>query len=243
MTVLRHTVDLWTLSVPDEIPEADLDRCRSLLSEDELARGKRFRIASKRAEFFLSHAFVRCVLSRYRAASPRDWRFVSGPLGRPEIEGEESGGLRFNLSHTGGLLACSVAETVDVGVDVEMAGRDIDLQIADRYFSPYEATHLRQLDPAGQKRRFFELWTMKEAYLKARGAGLHLPLDGFSIEFEAGAPIGIRFDPQRIADDPSSWRVHQYWLSARHVLGCAVKIEATAQCHFQRQTLDVHEIR
>lgn len=235
-------VDIWTLTVADEVPAETVANCRLLLSTDELARGDRFRIAKKRTEFTIAHAYVRRVLSHYRSVTPADWRFAVGSLGRPEVANAEADTLRFNLSHTEGLIACAVAEQVDVGVDVEMSARPIDLGIADRYFSSLELTQLQSLVPGERHRRFFELWTLKEAYLKARGAGLHLPLDAFSIVFNGPAPTGIEFNRQRIDSEPSDWRIFQKWLGDDHVAACVVKAPAAVNCRFTIRPMQVSDL-
>ena len=135
------------------------------------------------------------------------------------------GGLRFNLSHTDGLVVCLVAVEREIGVDVEHTARagSVGIEIAERFSSPSEVAELRSLPFADQRSRFFDYWTLKEAYIKARGLGLHLPLDQFSFHLgltpvtpereptrQHGAPgpgpappIRISFGP-RIPDDPAT---------------------------------------
>ncbi len=131
--------------------------------------------------------------------------------------------IRFNLSNTRGLIACLVALDRDVGVDVEDTERASSaVDIADRFFSPGEVRALRALPQERQRARFFEYWTLKESYIKARGMGLAIPLDQFSFHLDDGPAIGISFDP-RLGDDRSAWQFALYQPSARHTMAAAIR--------------------
>jgi 4'-phosphopantetheinyl transferase len=151
---------------------------------------------------------VRTTLSRYADLDPRRWRFRQGAEGRPEID--RQGGLpplRFNLSHTRGLVACVVTLGFDCGVDVEHPGRQLrdPLALARHSFAPVEQRALEGLDGEELRRRFFDLWTLKEAYVKARGAGfLSLPARRFAWEIDGGElrlTIG-----DELADAAEAWQ-------------------------------------
>ncbi|MCA1586150.1 MAG: 4'-phosphopantetheinyl transferase superfamily protein [Acidobacteria bacterium] len=129
--------------------------------------------------------------------------------------------LRFNLSHTHGLVACVAAVGCDVGVDVEWMDRALTNDIAERFFSPHEAAELRRLPDAEQSRVFFDYWTLKEAYIKARGLGLAIPLDQFSFRLRPPAPPAIAFEPA-LDDDPARWQFAQTTPTPRHRLGLAI---------------------
>lgn len=216
--------DLW-LVYPDTIANpAILGRYRALLTPSELQRLERFRFAKGRHEYLVTRALVRTVLSRYVSVAPEDWRFVANRYGRPEI-GEPKGllPLRFNLSHTDGLIACLVAMNVDVGVDVEdMHKRRSTVEIADRFFAPSEVAALHALPREAQRRRFFQYWTLKEAYIKARGMGLALPLGEFAFDLGTPGSIGISFGA-RITDEPDDWQFCLQPPSDRHMLAFAAR--------------------
>ncbi|MFT7578582.1 MAG: 4'-phosphopantetheinyl transferase [Myxococcota bacterium] len=149
---------------------------------------------------------VRTALSRHAARAPQDWRFVSNQYGAPAIVDaqQDDAKLRFNLSHTRGLVAVVVAREIAVGVDVEHTERRARLAvIARRFFAPSEVEALLALDEAGHRDRFFAYWTLKEAYIKARGMGLAIPLGQFFFDVDR-RPITIGFDP-RLDDDPARW--------------------------------------
>ena len=221
-----HEVHLWYV-MPERISdETQLAAFRDLLSDSERARNARYVFAQGRHDDLIARALVRTSLSRYHpTVDPRAWQFEAGPFGRPEIVGPPcTPGLSFNLSHTSGLIVCLVAVEREIGVDVEDTSRISlsEIDIADRYFSPSEVAELRSLPAEAQSDRFFDYWTLKEAYIKARGLGLQLPLDQFSLRLDDGRPIRISFGPE-IADDPASWQLELRSLTPRHRLAMAIR--------------------
>lgn len=161
--------------------------CRALLEPHELARTARFHFQRDRYRHLLTRVLVRTVLSRYAPVLPQDWRFAEGSFGRPciaEPMTQAANGLDFNLSHTDGLIVLALARNLEMGVDAENLGRTASLELADHFFSPAEAKALAALPPARRAHRFFELWTLKESYIKARGMGLQIPLDSFGFALD-----------------------------------------------------------
>ncbi|MCW5260622.1 4'-phosphopantetheinyl transferase superfamily protein [Verminephrobacter eiseniae] len=153
---------------------------------------------------------MRSVLSRYAPVAAEAWRFAVSPYGRPRIEAplvEEAHDLDFNLSHTHGLIVMALARDIDLGVDAENVGRKAALDVADHFFSPSESAALKALPPSLQAERFFALWTLKESYIKARGMGLHIPLDSFGFALDNSE--GIEFVLADPSDDSAArW---QFW--------------------------------
>jgi len=146
---------------------------------------------------------VRIMLSSHAPCPPSACRFSTGTHGKPEIvRTAEIPLLRFNLSHTRGLVAAAVTLDNDVGIDVEAIDPDrLSLDLAARYFAASEMDQLRAV-PAGRRpEAMFAFWTLKEAYIKAVGLGLSLPLDRFACQLE---PLSIRFSPP-LMDDPAAW--------------------------------------
>ncbi|MDB4983274.1 MAG: 4-phosphopantetheinyl transferase [Myxococcales bacterium] len=222
MLISSADVHLWLFEGAEDAPQALADRCATLLSDDETGRMLRFRVAADRRRYLFAHALVRAVLSRYWSATPpTDWRFVTNPQGRPEIApGLASLPLRFNLSHTEGLVACAVALGRDVGVDVEHIEPPVlDLGIADHCFAPSEVRGLMAQPESARRERFFAIWTLKEAYIKARGLGLSLPLDKFAFELPA---LAITIDPA-LNDDAAHWHFEQRSPTPLHRLALAVR--------------------
>jgi 4'-phosphopantetheinyl transferase len=201
-----------------------LDSYKALLSKDEHERMARLVFDRDQRAFVITRAHVRTMLSRYAAVLPTDWRFVENVHGRPEILDRSAGtpDLRFNISHTDGLIACAVTIGREVGVDVEHIGRHLTHDIAGRFFAPDEVADLRKLPLDDQERVFFDYWTLKEAYIKARGFGLALPLGEFAFKLNPPGPPAITFLPS-LDDDPSTWQFMQDWPTPQHRLGLAVR--------------------
>jgi len=166
---------------------------------------------------------ARSILSRYASVHPSKWRFASNPFGRPEItEPAHAAHLRFNLSHADGLVALVVSAHYEVGVDVERIGRQPAMEVAESRFAPSEVAALRALPDAEQARRFLEYWTLKEAYLKARGSGLSVPLDQFSFDLSRPGRPRIRFQPG-FDDDHRAWQFDRLFVGAEHLVAVATR--------------------
>ncbi|CAN95221.1 4'-phosphopantetheinyl transferase superfamily protein [Sorangium sp. So ce448] len=224
LTIGPGAAHLWYVFCDSARDEALLEAYHRLMAPDEAAQQARFLFAENRHEYLLTRALVRTVLSKYANVAPEAWSFVRNEFGRPQIAGPPGvPPIRFNLSNTRGLIACLVALDRDVGVDVEDTERASSaVDIADRFFSPGEVRALRALPPERQRARFFEYWTLKESYIKARGMGLAIPLDQFSFHLDDGPAIGISFDP-RLGDDRSAWQFALYQPSARHTMAAAIR--------------------
>lgn len=224
-----RAVDIW-LACPERISQPRLlSAYRNLLDDDERRTHDRFHFAEHRHTYLVSHALLRTGLSHYADVRPDAWRFVRNRYGRPAIAaGLCAAPLRFSLSHTRGLVALAVTLGRDVGVDVEDTERGgPTLSVADRFFSASEVRALCALAPADRRQRFFHYWTLKESYIKARGMGVSLPLDGFSFHLDGGGPIRISVAPS-LADDPRLWQFASMRPTAQHTLAVAVRRGAGA---------------
>jgi 4'-phosphopantetheinyl transferase len=217
------TAHLWYV-LADDVREPELLRaCRALMAPAELEEEARFLLPEGRHLHLVTRALVRSVLSRYAPVDPRDWSFVRNAHGRPELVVPAGvPPLRFNLSHTAGMVACVVALDRDVGVDVEDATRALDpVELGQRVLSPVELASLRACSPEQQKTRFFELWTLKESYAKARGLGLTIPFEQVTVRLEPGPAVAVTFGPG-VDDVPEHWQFELARPTARHVLAAAV---------------------
>ncbi|WP_461330676.1 4'-phosphopantetheinyl transferase family protein [Bradyrhizobium liaoningense] len=199
-----------------------IEACRRLLSVDERARADRFMFERHQRQYIFAHAMLRLALSQVaRNVAPPDWSFTAGRYGRPFVAAPVSSTpLHFSLSHADRCVACVVSRHEAVGVDVEAVSRRVaPLSTALRFFAPEEVETLRGLPEPAAIERFFDYWTLKEAYLKARGFGLNLPLDAFAMQVSSEA-IEISFKPD-IADDPDGWRFSLCSPSPSHRLAIA----------------------
>jgi 4'-phosphopantetheinyl transferase len=216
--------------VHPEDPEAwaQQEAYRTLMSPEEHERMARLVLERDRRRFLLTRALVRTMLSRYAGVPPAEWAFIANVHGRPEILDRPRGvpDLRFNLSHTEGLIACAVTIGREVGVDVEHIQRRLTHDVAGRFFAPSEVSRLKALPDDEQARAFFDYWTLKEAYIKARGFGLALPLADFAFTLSPAAPPQIAFEPA-LEDDPATWQFAQDWPTPVHRLAVAVRREGS----------------
>ena len=162
---------VWWIDASDA---RDLPKAAAILDDDERTRAARFHVETDRRLYTLSHALVRRALSAYiPTVAPEAWRFRRTPTGRPAIEADAHAWLRFNLTHTDGCAALVVTREADAGIDLESRARTPDIAgIAARWFTPEEAARLRDTAEPERLEVFLQIWTMKEAYVKATGAGL-----------------------------------------------------------------------
>jgi 4'-phosphopantetheinyl transferase len=163
---------------------------RELLSAEERSRAERFVFDLDRDHFIVCRGTLRRLLARSLGVVPRSITFRQGPHGKPALDAVAE--LRFNVSHSGdrGLIALAVGR--EVGVDIERVRNSVNLlEIAARFFSPVERAALEALSPIDRRDAFFACWTRKEAYLKALGLGLSLPLDSFDVEVRPRVPAAL----------------------------------------------------
>lgn len=222
-----HRCQVWTLQLA--AATEDRQAFRSLLSADERVRADRFRFDRDREAYEAAHALVRLALSRRQpSVAPEDWTFAATPRGRPEIAGGEADcRLRFNLSHTHGLVACVVSRELDCGIDVEHIGRDLRLEdLEDPVLAPPEREDLHRLPRPERPAHFLRYWTAKEAYAKARGLGLALPVRQVAIDLNGPHP--------RLAGDATregpleAWHFRQWRPAERYWAAVAVRAEGPA---------------
>lgn len=213
MELTNHRAHLF-FTFPEQISDRGLlQRYESLLSDAESAQMSRFYYAGHRHQYLVTRALIRSSLSAFFPVDPASWQFNTGAYGKPDIEHPEVEiPARFNISHTRGLIVCAIVRDYEVGVDVEDTERSTraGLDSLSSYFSPHEINELGQLPAARQKQRFFDYWTLKESYIKARGLGLAIPLDQFSFQFRADRLVGFQVD-EELNDEAGNW---QFWRMA-----------------------------
>ncbi len=217
----REVVVAWAR--PEEIPgPAAESELLALLSEDERARLDRFRSPADGRLFLLAHALLRTTLSVCSGVEPRAWQFRVGKYGRPEIAAPSSR-FRFSLSHTRGLAACAIVLDRDIGLDVEYTARSAPEHVLD-FFSFREVEELRSTPEGARANRFFTYWTLKEAYLKAKGVGMSLPLRRFSM-YEDAAGVWRIACHAPLEDDPQQWWFWSSPVGDDHVAALALRLE------------------
>ena len=195
-------VHVW-LCILDRPPNR-LRSLLTLLTTDERERAARYHFEKDRHHFIVARGMLRTILGNYLRMEPEKLRFGYGSHGKPFLfEEQNQAGLRFNLSHSGGLALLAVSRSCELGVDIEFIRPDIaEEKIADRFFSAKEVAMLHTVPDHLQAIAFFNCWTRKEAYIKARGEGLSLPLDLFDVSLLPGEPaelLGTRIDDEEIS--------------------------------------------
>ena len=166
-----------------------IDGLKRWLTEDELTKVARYRLQDARIRALYVRGFLRAILSQYAPLLPDEWRFEYGTKGKPRLCAElrDQTGLEFNLSHSGDYLLLGVmkagCENIELGVDIEHARTSTDIYpILNHYFSPQEVITLLNLPRDRQRQRFFDLWALKESYIKATGQGLAKSLKSFGFD-------------------------------------------------------------
>lgn len=218
----KREIHLW-LTDDRTVRDAELlGAYQALLNPEEVQRHQRFHFDRHRHQFLVARALVRSVLAQYEAMdSGAGLKFGRNKHGKPHLERGVKSGLQFNVSHCEGMIALAVVQDKDIGVDVEFLPRKTAIDaLAQRYFSPQEYRELDDLEGQKRRERFFDLWTLKESYVKACGLGLSISLEEFSFRFE-GRKLHIAFSPQR-NDSPERWRFWQIRPSQQHRLALAL---------------------
>lgn len=155
-----------------------------LLDERERAQAARFRFAHLADAYVVAHAALRSILACWTGQRPQDLAFEHNSFGKPRIAGDA--GPVFSLSHTQGAALCAVAPEGEIGVDIERQRPLEHEDLVARFFSPAEIQQFGTFAPAAREAAFFGGWTRKEAYVKARGLGLSIPLNSFSVDLAPG---------------------------------------------------------
>jgi 4'-phosphopantetheinyl transferase len=198
-------VHIWLASY--KMFHAQLAELHDLLTVDEAERAARFRFEKDRERFIVTHSMLRKLLASYTGISPDQLAFQHNAYGKPSLSSyPQKELLRFNLSHSQDLIIYAFTCTRDIGIDIEYRRTDIEHeQLARHYFSPFERAELQSLPPSLRQQAFFDCWTRKEAYIKARGQGLSLALASFDVTIQPNAPVKL-LASRESAHETIRWR-------------------------------------
>lgn len=191
LELLEGEVHVWRASL--EGAAGQIAAMAETLSVDERSRAGKFYFERDRRSFILTRGILRTLLGRYLGQTAGRLRFCYGPQGKPALT-QDSGGdtLRFNLSHSHGMALFALARARDVGVDLEWIRPDLaSEEIAERFFAPREVSMLRKVPVQMRVEAFFHCWTRKEAYIKATGKGLSMPLEEFVVSLAPDEPAAL----------------------------------------------------
>lgn len=222
-TLSREEVHLWRIDLTrgDAVDFA-------VLSDEEIERAERFHSERDRSRFKVARAALRTILSRYANLLPDALVFCQNAYGKPFLTNPRAGGLHFNLSHSRDVALLAVAREREVGIDVEFMRPDFATQeVAEHFFSSSEIATLAGVETRLRTRAFFNCWTRKEAYIKARGEGLSLALDSFDVSLKPGQPAAL-LNTRRDSADVLRWSMHELFPVAGYAAAVAVERCASA---------------
>lgn len=197
----ENQVDIWQIPIAGE---EGVERCRQLLSPDEVRSANAFHFEKHRQRFIAARGTMRQILGACAGIAPEELVFAYGAKGKPELAGEGArSGIKFNLSHSEDIAILAVTRGLTVGIDIEWINREIATEeLAERFFAAGEVRRLQALPATERRNAFFTCWTRKEAYIKALGDGLSVPLDSFEVAFGPGVPaalLQVRVNPDEVA--------------------------------------------
>jgi len=213
-------VHLWRVEL--DVTPSRLNDWQDMLSKDEQERVRRYRFPIHRHRFIVRRSALRTILSRYLAVPAAAVKLVYGTHGKPALS-RPWNDLRFSSSHSLDLAVVAVAHGREVGVDLECVRPGmLDEEAPEEFFSAAEVLALRALPPHRRTEGFFDCWTRKEAYVKAKGLGLSLPLDSFDVSLAPDGPAALlatRPDPQ----EARRWSIHPFFVHLQYAAALVVE--------------------
>jgi 4'-phosphopantetheinyl transferase len=220
---LHQEAHVW-FSRPESVQDNEvLQDLTATLSNEELDKYRRLHFPADRHRYLVSHALVRKTLSRYIDRPPADWSFSHGEHGRPEIANPGTPPLRFNLTHTVGLVGCIVTRNDDCGIDAEkITTRHATSGIAERMFSETEYRELRRLEGQESLEYFFTRWTLRESYVKALGIGISFPTRKLTFSVNRENSVEISLHPE-LEDQRINWQFQLFKPTAEHIVATAIR--------------------
>lgn len=228
----HNEVNIWCGTTDVLLPQ--LSSFTKMLSPAEVARADRFRFAHHRTAFIVAHGLMRTILGRYLQCEPSHLQLASAMNGKPYLQSDNQtvDSLRFNLSHTEGLILLALAQNREVGIDVERIQDDMDfMTMAEQFFAVEEVQRLRQFPSEDLPEAFFRCWTRKEAYLKARGDGLTFPTQQFAVSCTLESPISLSVTNE--LSESQRWRLYHLAPHAQYIGALACEGEPGAIRYYQ----------
>ncbi len=179
-------LDIFSITKSDEMFD-------DILSEDEIVKKNKYHFLNDRIVYSTSRGILRILLSKYLDVFGSSIQFKYNQYGKPSINKTSNLDIKFNLSHSKEFAVLVFTLDDEIGVDIEFINHELVIhEIADKYFSKAEVNELYKLTPEDQRTAFFNIWTRKEAYIKAKGKGLSIPLDSFDVSVNVDNPRILR---------------------------------------------------
>lgn len=211
-----NAISLFIASLEELRPMTD--KHEAVLDASERERAARFRFDADRERFILGHGWMRSMLGMALGMPAADLRFVRGPFGKPQLEGHD---LRFNFSDTKDAVLLGMTNGIDIGIDIETMHRRVDHDaVAGHYFTQDETNLLSELTGDDRKRRFLELWTRKEAVLKASGVGIMDDLK--ELRVLDGTNMMQVSHPDFVRLSPPEYHVRTWRIGDSHLVSLAI---------------------
>lgn len=226
-------VHVWSAHKPPTLPPEFFER----LSQAERARANSLRFLEHHLAYVFAHAMLRDVLSRYLHCRPEDVCLLENPFGKPSVsKAWVDTTLEFSMSHAGDLTIVALCHGRRIGIDAEEVRPIADLlSIANSHFTPEECEFLRRQLPSNREREFLRCWTRKEAYVKALGAGLSIPLNSFDSLVSRESSTVILKNVSNLTD-AGLWLVTTFDLHEGYVTSVAVEAYMAGLVHFDWRT-------
>ena len=222
LTLSSGHVHIWLVRL--DRPGRDVQQLAQSLIEDEHKRAERFYFKRDKNRFIVRRAVLRMILGRYLQIEPNQIQFAYGPHGKPFLaERLCDSSLRFNLAHSHELSLYAFSHGREIGIDLEHCRALPDAeQIAARFFSARENATLQTLATSQRQKAFFNCWTRKEAYIKAIGKGLTLPLDQFDVSLAPGESASL-LNAEGAFEEASRWSLKALTPAPGYVAALAVE--------------------
>jgi 4'-phosphopantetheinyl transferase len=214
-------VHVWCAALDQPAPR--VEAFEKLLADDERTRSQQFRFRKDRVHYIVGRGILRTILGRYLNRDPGTLQFGYTLYKKPGLihESEGDANLSFNVTHAGGIALYAVTRNRSVGIDLEGIRLDVDYDsLAEHFFSPREIRMLQAVPSAKRLEAFFRCWTRKEAYLKARGIGLSLPLDQFDVSVSPNEPAAL-LETREEGQDASRWSLFDLPVAGGYVAALA----------------------
>ncbi len=222
MQILEAEVHVWRCSL--DLTVSQVDRMMSYLSSEEVKRADHFHFQKDRKRYIVSHGILREIINRYTAKNPACLSFVHNAFGKPFLSlVDNNTGLSFNLSHSHDMVVYAFTLKRQIGIDVEFVRLDLDKDsIAEYSFSSREVVQLQSLPDELQTKGFYNCWTRKEAFIKAKGGGMSIPLDRFDISLVPGQPVCL-LRTQWDNNEANRWSLHDLNVGKDYAAAVAVE--------------------
>jgi 4'-phosphopantetheinyl transferase len=233
----ENEVHVWSINV-DQL--AKYRGWTDLLNEEETRRAACFRFQKDRQAFIVCRGALRILIASYLASVPKKLRFIFSERGKPELhESDNPGHVHFNVSHSDTRAVLAFVRNRKVGIDLERIRTDCEVeQIADRFFSAVEKKALLSLKSLQRHKAFFNLWTRKEAFLKARGGGLSIPLSDFDVSLEPVKPQ-ILLATRPDANDVNRWHIESLQVAKGFAAALALEKLPGQKTHVDVRVLEL----